>query len=101
MENDNKADGIELALLTCECLDEQGRVVPDAEEFVKFSVSKPAEIVGTGSDNTDPLNVTNPERQMYMGKISVAVRPAKNQESFEIMAQSKNLKTKIVKINCK
>jgi len=38
---------------------------------------------------------------MYMGKISVAVRPAKNQESFEIMAQSKNLKTKIVKINCK
>ena len=101
LENEFKNDGIELALFTCECLDEEGRVVPDAAEYVTFSVSNPAVIVGTGSDNTDPLNVTNPSRQMFMGKISVAVRPKKDQESFELVAQAKNLKTKIIKINCK
>lgn len=101
LENEFKNDGIELALFTCECLDEEGRVVPDAAEFVEFSVSNPAVIVGTGSDNTDGHNVTNPSRQMYMGKISVAVRPKKGQESFELIARSKNCKTKIIKINCK
>lgn len=101
LETDFKADGSEVALFTCECLDEQGRVVPDASEFVEFSVSKPAIIVGTGSDNTDHLNVTNTSRQMYMGKISVAVKPAKNQESFELMARSKNCKTKFIKVDCK
>ena len=101
LENEFKNDGIELALFTCECLDEEGRVVPDAAEYVSFSVSKPARIIGTGSSNSDGLNVTNTSRQMYMGKILVAVRPEKDQESFELMAQSQNCKMKILKINCK
>lgn len=101
LENEFKNDGIELALFTCECLDEEGRVVPDAAEYVTFSVSNPATIVGTGSDNTDGLNVTNTSRQMYMGKISVAVRPKKDQESFELVAQSKDCKIKKIIINCK
>lgn len=80
--------GRDLALFTCSCLDEQGREVPDAAEFVRFSVSAPARIVGTGSDHCDHRNPALPERQMYMGKITVAVQPEKGQPSFTLLAQS-------------
>ncbi|MBE6750760.1 MAG: glycoside hydrolase family 2 protein [Ruminococcaceae bacterium] len=90
LDNEFEANGRDLALFTCECLDEQGRVVPDAAEFVKFTVNSPAVIVGTGSDNCDHNNVILPERKMYMGKIRIAVRPAKDQEKVELTAMSEN-----------
>jgi beta-galactosidase len=65
--NEFEANGRDLALFTCECLDENGNVVPDASEYVKFSVNAPAKIIGTGSDNCDHNNVANNERQMFMG----------------------------------
>ena len=69
-----KADGSEVGLFTCECVDEDGLVVPNASPFVKFSVNEEFEIVGTGSDNCDHNKVTLPERKMYEGKITIAVR---------------------------
>lgn len=109
LENEFEANGNDLALFTCECIDKDGLVVPDAEEFVKFSVGAEdivseenyefvkaqvglnAVIVGTGSDNTDHSNVKNTERQMYMGKITVAVKPAKGQKKLILAAQSKKI----------
>lgn len=77
-----------------------GNAVPDAAETVNFSVSKPAIIVGTGSDNCDHRSVTNTERKMYMGKIRVAVRPANNQKEFTLTAMSDNfICNKTVKIS--
>ena len=107
--NEFEPNGRDLALFTCECVDENGRVVPDAAEYVTFSVGAEdivseergefvkagtglnAVIVGTGSDNTDHRNVKNTSRQMYMGKITVAVRPAKGQEKLILTAQSQNI----------
>ena len=77
--------------LGIEELDSEGRVVPDAEEFVRFSVDSPAIIVGTGSDICDHINVTAPERKMYMGKITVAVKPG-DKTPFTLIAQSANCK---------
>ena len=91
LENDFEANGRDLALFTCVCLDEQGRSVPDAAEFVQFSVGAPAAIVGTGSDHCDHSRVGLPERKMYMGKISIAVRPGKGQKRLELMAHSHHL----------
>ena len=108
--NEFKANGRDIALFTCECVNENGNVVPDAAEFVTFSVSteddavsavneefvkaqvgdKPY-IVGTGSDNTDHANIKNSSRQMYMGKITVAVKPAKEQKTLILTAHSNNL----------
>lgn len=87
---DNKftANGADIALFTCECVDEDGLPVPNAAEYVKFSVSAPARLVGTGSANDDHNKVTLAERQMYMGKITVAVRPAKGQKMLELYAES-------------
>ncbi len=91
LDNEFKFNGRDIALFTCECLDSEGRTVPDAEEFVQFSVTAPARIVGTGSDNCDCINVAKPERKMYMGKITVAVKPEKN-TGFTLIARSKNCK---------
>ena len=90
LDNDFKANGRDLALFTCECVDENGNTVPDAEEFVEFSAEKPAKIVGTGSDNCDHNNVTLAQRKMYMGKIRIAVKPAKGQKNLCLTAKSQN-----------
>jgi len=110
LENEVKPNGQDIALFTCECVDEKGNVVPTANELVTFTISTEdglvsketgefvkvntgarAEIVGTGSDNTDHNNVKNTTRQMYMGKISVAVKPGLNQKKLILNAQSSNI----------
>lgn len=91
LDNEFEANGRDLALFTCDCLDAQGRSVPDAAPFVRFSVNAPARIVGTGSDNCDHNPVTLPERQMYMGKITVAVRPENGQKHLKLLACSDGL----------
>lgn len=90
LENEYKANGRDIALFTCECLDSEGRVVPDAAEIVRFSVNSNAVIVGTGSDHCDHNRVGLCERKMYMGKISIAVKPEKGQKKLELLAQSDN-----------
>ena len=89
-DNDFKANGSDIALFTCECVDQNGLTVPDAAEYVRFSVTAPAKIIGTGSDICDHNNVANTERKMYMGKICIAVKPKQGQESFTITAMSDN-----------
>lgn len=86
-----KADGSECAFVTCTVLDENGLEVPDASEFVKFYATNGATVIGTGSDNCDHIPVTMPERKMYMGKISVAVRAAVDSKGYTLYAQSDNL----------
>ena len=88
--NDVTANGRDIALFLCECVDDMGNVVPDAAEFVKFSAQTPAVIVGTGSDNCDHNSVALAERKMYMGKICVAVKPQKDQEKLVLTAMSDN-----------
>ncbi len=92
LENEFKANGKDLAIFTCECVDEEGRVVPDAAEYVRFSTADPAVIVGTGSDHCDHHRVGLAERKMYMGKITVVIRPAEGQERLELLAQADHMK---------
>lgn len=98
-DNDFTANGKDIALFTCECVDANGNMVPDASEFVRFSVNSPAVIVGTGSDNCDHKNVANGERKMYMGKIRIAVKPEKGQKRLKLLAVSDNCKSDIIEID--
>lgn len=91
LDNEFEPNGRDLALFTCECVDENGVAVPDAADFVRFTVNAPAEIVGTGSDHCDHTRVSLPDRKMYMGKISIAVRPAEGQKKLELYAHSDSL----------
>ncbi len=83
--------GEDVALFTCECVDEDGRVVENATPFVRFSTTNQAMIVGTGSDNCDHEPVTLPDRRMYAGKILVGVRPVTNASELVLYAQSEGL----------
>lgn len=89
-DNDFKANGRDIALFTCECLDENGNVVPDAAEYVQFSAKEPAQVIATGSDSSDPNRVSNSARKMYMGKIRVALKPQAGQEEIVLTAISDN-----------
>ena len=88
LDNTCSNNGTDVALFTCECLDASENVVPDASEFVRFSAEEPAKILGTGSDHCDHNNVTLPCRKMYMGKIRIAVKPAKGQTHLTLTAIS-------------
>lgn len=71
------AGGNEIALFVCTVLDAEGREVPDASPLVRFDCSGAGTILGTGSDNTDPVPVPSLDRRMYAGRIAVAIRPGK------------------------
>lgn len=98
LDNEFEANGKDIALFTCECVDEFGNTVPDASPFVNFSVNTPAVIIGTGSDNCDHNNVTLPCRKMYMGKIRIAVKPSKEQKTIQLIAISEGYKSANIKI---
>ncbi len=69
------ADGADLAFLTLTVRDDQGRLVPRADDTVEFSVSCPGEIVAT--DNGDPTDrrvFSSTSRDAYFGKVLVIVR---------------------------
>lgn len=87
-DNKFEANGTDIALFTCECVDADGLPVPNAAEYVRFSASAPAVIVGTGSGVDDHNAVSMAERLMYAGKITVAVRPEKGQKALELYAES-------------
>jgi len=80
----------DVALVTCSCVDEKGLPVYDAEEVVEFTTDEDAFIVGTGSDTSDHISVTSATRKMYMGRISVAIRPKKGTKVIHLYAHSKD-----------
>lgn len=98
LDNKFEANGTDIALFTCECLDENGLIVPNASEFVRFSTTESAVIVGTGSDNCDHNRTSLADRKMYQGKITVAVRPNKDIKEFELYAESDNCGVSCLKV---
>jgi beta-galactosidase len=62
------------AVLHCVCLDENGRTVADATPTVEFFCTGGGQILGTGSDHTDPIPPACERRRMHAGVIAVAVR---------------------------
>lgn len=74
---DDTADGRGMAILTCVCLDSEGREVPDAEPMLHFDVNVLGTLVGTGSSGCDPISVACPDRRMRAGRAAVCVRYGK------------------------
>lgn len=51
------ADGKDLAFITVEIKDEKGRIVPESDNLIEFSIEGPGEIVAT--DNGDPTDLVS------------------------------------------
>lgn len=92
IENENVfANGRDLLLLTCECVDDDGLVVPTASPFVHFLSNELGTVTATGSDNTDHVPPSSPDRQMYAGKITVAVRAGQEEGILRVFATTDGL----------
>ena len=97
---DISSSGQDIALFTCYCVDENGIEVPDASPFVSFDSNSLGFIVGTGSDISDHVPVTCPERRMRAGKISIAVK-VKGAGELTLLARADNMESGYIKVDIK
>ncbi len=90
------ANGDDIALYTCYCVDSDGREVPDATAFIRFSANALGKIVGTGSDISDRERVDCPDRRMRAGRASIAVRLGQTGGIFTLYAEADGLTSAII-----
>lgn len=90
---DISANGDDLAVIHCTCVDENGLTVPDANPFVSFTTNGLGSVAGTGSDNTDHIVPSCPDRKMYAGVIAAAIKLGDTAGTLSVYAGADGLKT--------
>ncbi len=85
------ADGRDVVLLSCWCVDAQGRIVPNAEIMVHFDVNSLGELLGTGADNCDATPAYSPDRKMYAGRCAACVRVGRQAGVLSVIARADGL----------
>lgn len=85
------ANGADIAVITCFCVDENGIEAPTASPYVSFCTNGLGTVVGTGSSVSDHNPVNLSERRMYAGKITVAVRVENKKGTLKVFASADNL----------
>jgi beta-galactosidase len=83
------ADGEDLAMLTVEVCDAQGRPVPTAENLIEFKISGAGRLLGVG--NGDPIcqeSDKEPRRSLFNGLAQVIVQAGKEPGEIQVEAVS-------------
>ena len=102
LESDGvRADGRDAAIITCDCVDAQGRHVPDAAPLVQFDSSELGRIAGTGSDVCDHEPVWAQHRRMRAGLVSVLGRAGTRPGTWRIYAHADGLRAARLDIELK
>jgi len=81
------ADGQDVAVLTVEALDAQGRAVPTADRMIHFNVSGDGKLIGVG--NGDPNcqeSDKDPQRSLFNGLAQVIVQAGREPGSIVVEA---------------
>ncbi len=84
------ADGQDVAILTVEVLDKEGRAIPTASNKISFRVSGEGSFIGVG--NGDPNcqeSDKEPERSLFNGLAQVIVQSTKNSGTITVEAYCK------------
>jgi beta-galactosidase len=72
------ADGQDLAILTVEALDSQGRAVPTADNLIRFNVSGEGSLIGVGNGDPNCQETDKgPTRSLFSGLAQVIVQSTK------------------------
>lgn len=93
-----RADGRDVAILTCYVVDEEGNVVPDASPLIAFETNGFGSVEGTGSDISDHIPPGYPVRKMRGGLCSVLVRTGKEAGLLSVYARVEGLATGVIDI---
>ncbi len=88
------ADPNDLAYVTVEAVDAQGRLVPTADHIVYFTVSGPGHIAALGSNNPKHVEAYRGNRhRLYRGRCLVIIRPGEQPGEIHLRAQADGLAT--------
>jgi beta-galactosidase len=87
-----KADGCDAAVIRVAIKDEKGRVVPTANNIVKFSIEGPGKIIGTGNGNPTSYEPDKASQRMaFNGYCLVLIQTNKQAGEIRLKASSENL----------
>ena len=87
-----KADGCDAAVIRVAIKDEKGRVVPTANNIVKFSIEGPGKIIGTGNGNPTSYEPDKASQRMaFNGYCLVLIQTHKQAGEIRLKASSENL----------
>ena len=86
------ADANDLAYVTAEVIDENGRLVPNAVLPLYFTVSGNGEILATGNANpSDAESMQQPQHKTFEGKCLIIIRPKGDAGTIKLKAESEGL----------
>ena len=88
-----KADGCDVAVIRVAIKDNQGRVIPTANNLVKFSLEGPGRIIGTGNGNPTSHEPDKASQRMaFNGYCLVLVQSEKHAGEIRLKAILEHLK---------
>jgi len=89
-----KADGYDVAVIRVAIKDAKGRVVPTANNLVKFSIEGPGKIIGTGNGNPSSHEPDKASQRMaFNGYCLVLVQSDKQAGQIKLKATSEVLES--------
>ena len=94
-----KADGKDLSFITVKITDENGILVPDADNLVHFELEGEGEIVGVGNGNAmsqEPAK--GKERHAFSGMCQVVIQSSKKKGNITLRATSLGLTDSIIQL---
>jgi beta-galactosidase len=87
-----KADGQDLSFLAVEAVDSEGRLQPNADEEVQFSISGPGVIAAVGNgDGQDDASYHGDRRKLFQGRALVVVRTSRESGPITVKAATPGL----------
>jgi beta-galactosidase len=87
--HNNRSD---LAYITAEVIDANGRLVPNAALPLRFSITGNGEILATGNANpSDAASFQQPKHKTFEGKCLIIVRPKDNAGKITLKAEGEGL----------
>jgi beta-galactosidase len=97
------ADGKDLSFITVKVVDENGLMVPDANNRIRFSIEGPGEIVATSNgDQTNFTPFPSHDRKAFNGLVLVIVKGINGESgSVTVTASSEEIGSTSVKIKTK
>jgi beta-galactosidase len=86
------ADGEDLSFVTVEAVDAQGRLQPNADRELDFSISGPGVIAAVGNgDGRDPASYQGNRRKLFQGRALIVVRSSKQIGAITLTAKTSGL----------
>jgi beta-galactosidase len=94
------ADGQDVSIVTVSVADDQGRIVPTADNLVKFTIDGDAKIIGVGNGNPSSQEPDKAEqRKVFNGLCMAIVQAGKSSGTIHLTVTADGLATATVTIN--